>query len=108
MAVSGLPPFLESWLSALASIVSAQDANVVALFFDVGMQVSKTTASLKQALSTYNLDSDTEEELVRAILDPGEQWSSLVRTACGYIAYLRALELDMGISQRFEILLKFL
>ncbi|KAK6515761.1 hypothetical protein TWF281_004351 [Arthrobotrys megalospora] len=103
-----LPEFFASWLAALASILASGDADTFGLFFDIDARLTKTTIHLKQAIASSTLDEDAELDAVRDIIDPDDQWSSLARMVHAYILYLRGLDQDTGLSQRFELLLKFM
>ncbi|KAF3927811.1 hypothetical protein ABW20_dc0101678 [Dactylellina cionopaga] len=102
------PSLLTNWLSALSTILVAGDSQTFGLFFDVGTRLSKTVIHLRQAVTQNVQSEDTETDAVRAIVDPDDQWSSLVRMVYAYILYLRSLDLEMGVAHRFDILLKFL
>ncbi|KAK6342505.1 hypothetical protein TWF718_007908 [Orbilia javanica] len=103
-----LPDFLSNWLSALSSILTTGDADTFGLFFPVDARLSKTTTLLQQAIASSTLDEDAELDAVRDIVDPDDQWSSMARMVHAYILYLRGRSQDMGLSHRFELLLKFM
>ncbi|KAJ6256321.1 hypothetical protein Dda_8819 [Drechslerella dactyloides] len=101
-------PFVGNYLAALSAILASGNPAAVALFFDVGTRLSKTTVQLREAVRNAAADEDAEMAAVRAAVDPGDQWSALARMVYAYIVYIRAMSPDMGLAQRFEILLKFL
>ncbi|EPS44436.1 hypothetical protein H072_1558 [Dactylellina haptotyla CBS 200.50] len=104
-----LSPFLASWLAALSAILAAGDSETLALFFNVDARLSKATIQLRQDVTQYSRpDEDAEADAIRVIIDPNEQWSSIVRMVHGYIQYVRSLDADIGLAQRFDRLLKFL
>ncbi|KAK6503699.1 hypothetical protein TWF481_008703 [Arthrobotrys musiformis] len=103
-----LPEFLSNWLYALSSILATGDAGAFGLFFSVDARLSKTAIHLKQAITNSTRDEDAELEAVRDIVDPEDQWSSMARMVHAYLLYLRGLNRDIGVSHRFELLLKFM
>ncbi|EGX45864.1 hypothetical protein AOL_s00117g69 [Orbilia oligospora ATCC 24927] len=103
-----LPEFLSNWLSALSSILTTGDADAFGLFFGIDTRPSKTTTYLQQALASSTLDEDAELDAIRDIIDPDDQWSSIARMVQAYLLYLRSARQDIGLSHRFELLLKFM
>ncbi|KAK6331472.1 hypothetical protein TWF730_004554 [Orbilia blumenaviensis] len=103
-----LPVFLSNWLLALSAILATGDADVIGLFFPVHTRFSSTTTQLRQAAISSTIDEDAELDVIRDIIDPDDQWSSLARMVQGYILYIRGLEPGIGIAHRFELLLKFM
>ncbi|KAF3917700.1 hypothetical protein AA313_de0209994 [Arthrobotrys entomopaga] len=103
-----LPPFFANWLAALSTILASGDAQTFGLFFDVTARLSKTTRNLQQAVNQQILSENVELEAIRTAIDPNDQWSSLARMVYAYIQYVRTLNPNIGLSNRFDGLLKFL
>ncbi|KAK6355463.1 hypothetical protein TWF696_004560 [Orbilia brochopaga] len=100
--------FVANYLAVLSRLLASGNSTAVALCFDVTTRLSKTTRQLRQAVQNVAADEDTEMDAVRAAVDLNDQWGALARMVYAYIVYIRHMSPDMGLSSRFEILLKFL
>ncbi|KAF3928774.1 hypothetical protein ABW21_db0203357 [Orbilia brochopaga] len=105
---SPFDPFVANYLAVLSKLLASGNPAAVALCFDVTTRLSKTTQQLRQAVQNVSADEDDEMDAIRAAVDPADQWGALARMVYAYIVYIRHMSPDMGLSSRFEILLKFL